>query len=84
MATSSTVVCTTAWTLVYDSTVSGSYSGSVQVTGLGYLRVAPSVPAAGLSGIELPVGMQPITLTSGDSDKLYGRANNGTISVLLG
>lgn len=86
MATRDPVTCTSAWTLVYDGTSSGVFTGIIQSSGATLYRVStsltPPVPLTGISSLSAFGGTLGIDLSA--LEVLYARALSGTVEVTLG
>jgi hypothetical protein len=80
MSTTLPIVCTTSWTLVYDATVDGAFSGSIQSNGLAAMRTDTSTPVE-LSGFS--THDEPTPLSIGVTEKLYVRGLNSDVKVIL-
>lgn len=73
-----------AWTLVYDASVSGDFIGSVSTTSSagGALIIASALPSTSLFGGYF-TGSQMVSLSKAAGDKLYARAFPGPGLIVL-
>lgn len=83
MATLNPVSITGDWTLVYDSAVSGTFSGALHTTGepIG-IFIGDSLPSASAAGIRVGAHT-PLKISYAAGEKLYAKAYDGAASVLL-
>ena len=81
MSTLLPVTCYESWTLVYDGSISGNFSGSLQSSGLGVMRVDVGLPTVDTGFLTHDL---PTSLVISNTEKLYVRASYGSIVVQLG
>ena len=88
MTTLNAVECTSAWTLVYDATVSGDFTGALQKVSAGHaigrVTTSATAPAAGASGFILSEEAMPFSVLAANDARLWVRAYTNNIFVTLG
>lgn len=84
MSTLAPVMVTPAWTLVYDTLVSGDFTGLVSTSASGGARlfVGPSKPDSDLFGTYFTCH-QGVTLSASEGDKLYARCPSGSAGIIM-
>ena len=84
MSTLAPVMVTPAWTLVYDTLVSGDFTGLVSTSASGGARlfVGPSKPDSDLFGTYFTCH-QDVTLSASEGDKLYARCPSGSAGIIM-
>jgi hypothetical protein len=80
MSTQAPIVCNESWTLIYDGLADGAYSGAIQSSGIAVFSVGAVVPLT-LSGFQSHD--QPTPISIANTEKLYCRALNGEVTVII-